>query len=261
MAGTFIFPRNLEKQRAMMRISIHQRNNDITDITRQMHSTLKVLQRIYLYMPTSIQYNDGLTYENVDLSSLLGVATDIVALAKNGATGQDVSDRKDVIQTQIIGRASGSGGLLGGAASQALIKSGQVVNPRTQMLFKGPVLRQFSFQYKLIPSNKQEAEDIYEMIKTIRAHAHPQTKGLTSETESTFIFPDIFRIEMVTNTGESSGGLKMARIADTYCTAISTNYNPTSNAFYAGGYPSEIDLGLTFQETKTISRTDIEGGY
>jgi hypothetical protein len=46
-----------------------------------------------------------------------------------------------------------------------------------------------------------------------------------------------------------------------YLTAINVNYNQTSPTFYEDGMPSEIDLSLTFQETKAISREDIKNGY
>jgi hypothetical protein len=255
--ANYTFPRNLQNHRAMMRISIHQRQNEISDISRQMHSTETVLSRIYLYMPTSIQISDGLTFENVNLSSALGMGIDAMGVVMNGG---DTSGVTDTIQAGVLqGVANGGGGLVAGAAAQALIQEGRVTNPRTQLLFKGPILRQFSFAHKLIPSNRAEAEDIYQMIKTIRKHSYPISDGMSSESESMFQFPDVFRVEMVSSTG--GGRLKMSKIADTYCTAITTNYNPTSNAFYAGGYPSEIDIAMTFQETKTLSRADIEQGF
>jgi hypothetical protein len=262
----FTFPRNLSKQRAMVRLSIHRRANQIDDVIRQAHSTQEVLARMYLYMPPSIQVNDGLTYENVDLSNLLGMGADIFNAARNRISGNDSGDiNVDAATTYATTQVAGSGGVVGGAASQALIQKGKVLNPRTQMLFKGPVLRQFSFTFKFIPSNKQEADDIYEMIKTIRLHSYPDTEGLTEGSEGVFTFPDIFRIEFITNPTEeefSSGGgssqLKMVRLGDTYCTAISTNYNPTSPSFYGGGYPAEVDLTLTFQETKVVTRNDIK---
>lgn len=272
------FPRNVAKQRAMLRLSIHQRRNEITETNRASRSTQTNLATIYLYMPQSVQFNDGLTYENVDLSSGLGILMDTVNLARSRVSGGDVTGGSvvDYATTAIATKAAGSGGFASGAASQALINSGQVLNPRTQMLFKGPVLRQFSFGYKFIPSNRDEAEDIFNIIKTIRTYAYPLSRSLTiQETEETdngpettntvvgdgtFIFPDIFRIEMVQNEGEGTN-LKMIKIADTYCTAVSTNYNPTANAFHAGGYPSEVDLTLTFQELTTLDRGSITRGY
>lgn len=260
----YTFPRNLSKQRAMMRISIHQRKNELTDVNRELHSTQTVLSRMYLYMPQSVQINDGLTYENVDLSNLLSVGMDLASAAGSKMSGNDVDIDTRTAGTHVLSQVAGSGGVTGGAASQALIQRGQVINPRTQMLFKGPVLRQFSFTFKFIPSNREEAEDIYSMIQEIRAHSYPSVDGAIEGGESAFNFPDIFRVEFLRNptdtefqSGGNSDQLKVTRLADTYCTAISTNYNPTSPTFFAGGYPSEIDLALTFQETKVITRSDI----
>lgn len=256
------FPSNIEDQHAIMRLSIFERNNDLIEGDQQFVATNNQLSSILLYMPTSIQFNDGLTFENVDMSNAVSLASDFIDALRKGSVG-DAEAREAIpnLQTRALSRVAGSGGIFGGLASQALIRSGQVLNPRTALLFRGPILRQFSFAFKFIPSDKGEADQIQEIIKTIRLNSYPSVD--VSQSESIFSFPNVFRISFVENPNSESGvnTLKMINIADTYCTAISTNYNPTANAFYEGGYPSEIDLTLTFQETRALNRNSIEQGF
>ena len=64
-----------------------------------------------------------------------------------------------------------------------------------------------------------------------------------------------------------AGGLPnkyMPRIIDTYLTTMSTNYNATGNSFHTndgvlGAAPTEIDISMTFQEVRAITRDDLYG--
>jgi hypothetical protein len=46
-----------------------------------------------------------------------------------------------------------------------------------------------------------------------------------------------------------------------YLTSVNVTYNSSTPAFYADGMPSEIDLQLTFQESKALNRALIMKGY
>ena len=43
-----------------------------------------------------------------------------------------------------------------------------------------------------------------------------------------------------------------------YLTGLNSTYNSGTNIFHADGSPIEIDIGLTFQETKVLTRAEIE---
>jgi hypothetical protein len=75
---------------------------------------------------------------------------------------------------------------------------------------------------------------------------------------ASYTFPDVFEIKYMSGNRENKNLIKFGRA---YLTAINVNYNQTSPTFYEDGMPSEIDLSLTFQETKAISREDIKNGY
>jgi glutamine cyclotransferase len=76
---------------------------------------------------------------------------------------------------------------------------------------------------------------------------------------STFKFPDIFEITYLTKGKQNK---HMIRQVESYLTAVSVTYNQTSPTFFADGMPSEVDLQLTFQESKALNRNMIQkGGY
>jgi hypothetical protein len=155
-------------------------------------------------------------------------------------------------------------GMVGGAAGQLLINRGEVVNPHTQMLFKSPALRQFSYSFKMMPRSLAEANQVIEIVKFFRTAAYPElgsgeqdSKGKSIEM-STFKFPDIFEITYLTKGKQNKNMIKQV---ESYLTSVSVTYNQTSPTFFADGMPSEIDLQLTFQESKALNRGMIKSGY
>lgn len=237
------FPKNTTEHQNWTRISIHDRVNEFKpEIGVQ--SVDEALHQIYLYMPAAIQVNDGLTYENVDLNTILGIIAGAVESKEGMATG----DMKTAALSKVA-----QGGVGSGVATQALLQKGEVLNPRTQMLFKGPILRQLALTYKLMPSNSDEATEIYNLIKVLRQSAYPK---LTQA--KFFVFPKLFRVGFVNLEG---GDVNMIKFQDMYLTAINTNYNATQPIFFEDGNPHEVDLTLSFQETEVITSEDVEAGF
>ena len=59
--------------------------------------------------------------------------------------------------------------------------------------------------------------------------------------------------------------IKETKILPCYLRDISVVYNPTNQSMHGGDDPhfTEVDMSLSFTETRTLSRqeVDIEGGY
>ena len=226
------------------------------------------LGSVSLYMPAGLQINDNLSYDNVDT----GVGGMLVNAYQNSATTTDAlktvakesPQLLDRLVSQKLASMSQEKGLVGGAAGQLLINRGEVVNPHTQMLFKSPALRQFNFNFKMIPRSKAEAKEIIKIVQFFRLAAYPDLGASVADSTgtqlnmATYKFPDVFEIKYLSSGRENKNLIKFGRA---YLTAINVNYNQTSPTFFDDGMPSEIDLSLTFQETKALSRVDIRNGY
>lgn len=258
----FQYPGNLDKHPVITRISIFKRLNDVSTssvtgaIGRAAQSILvspkaESLHTIYLYTPTAVTFADGLAYDNIDFNNAVSTALSAADQASQGAfAGMQESVKAGL--SNVVSDRAGSGGNLENAAAAATIAAGRVRNPRTQMLFKAPALRQLSLTYKFMPANAQESQTCYDMIQTIREHAYPNlVQGITFE------FPDIFRIQFGSIKG---GDAKMIQFADAYCTSVSVNYGASGPAFFPDASPAEIDLTLSFQETEVHSRQSIRSG-
>lgn len=232
--------------------------------------TAQALGSVTLYMPSSVTVNDNLSYDNADT----GIGGMMLNAAGSSANAGEFIDKlkdnaKPLAQratTHAMTQMAQSKGMAGGAAAQALINAGEVANPHTQMLFKSPALRQFTFNFKMVPRSLAEAKQIIEIVKFFRVAAYPELSNGTSPQGgtidmATFKFPDIFQIKYIT-TKNGKENPNMTKIVDSYLTSVTVTYNPSAPVFFDNGMPSEIDLTLAFQESKALNRGMImKGGY
>ena len=221
-------------------------------------TTEGVLATIYLYAPSSIQFSDGFAYDNQEMGILASAVFDAVDNAT--AAGRDINNLEMAgnFASGFFAASASAIGKRAGVAQQVRLRTGVARNPRTEMQFKTPNMRQLSLTWKLMPTNAQESETVFAMINKMRQHAYPSTGN--SGRQFAFAFPDIFQIDFVTRGG---GKAQMIQFAKAYCTGINTTYGSSGPAFFKGGRPVEIDLTMTFQEAEIQTResiTALDGG-
>lgn len=110
----------------------------------------------------------------------------------------------------------------------------------------------------MIPTSPAETEEIKKIVHTFRKHLYPKT----IELEGTGIpiayrFPNVFQIDMYygdKNLGDINPSLKFQRM---YLRNFSANYNPNSMGFHKNGDFNEVQISLTFTETKALTYEDI----
>lgn len=232
-----------------------------------------ILGSVNLYMPAGLQVNDNLSYDNVD-TGIGGMAVNAGQTYQNAVSRgeflkqvkNDLPAAGDRLVSQILASASQDKGVIGGAAGQVLINRGEVLNPHTQMLFRSPALRQFNFVFKMMARSRDEAKMIKNIVQFFREAAYPSLGNLEVDDAgkktvldmATYRFPDVFEIQYLSNHKKNNNLIKFGHA---YITAVTVGYNPTSPTFFDDGMPSEVDLSLTFQETKALTREDIRKGY
>ena len=69
-------------------------------------------------------------------------------------------------------------------------------------------------------------------------------------------FPDPFEIT-TTYKGKQVG----SKFLDAYLTSVSVSYNENGAAFHADGYPSDVNMTLSFIESKALTRKLVEEGF
>ncbi len=129
--------------------------------------------------------------------------------------------------------------------------TGQVLNPNMETLFKGPVIRNFGFTFKLSPRNPKEAERILQIIRFFKQGMAP----IRSETQLFLKSPNIFEIKYTHAGGDHKGLNKFKECALKSC---EITYNPDAGEYstFPDGIMNSYQMNLSFQELEPIYNDD-----
>lgn len=142
---------------------------------------------------------------------------------------------------------------------------GVILNPNVELLFTGHDLRNFSLNYKLIPRNQPEANNIKEIVNQFRKAVLPSfgngEYGLggfnANSAANNFIkVPSVCRVSFMHGSGLNKNVTQYKMCA---ITQVDVNYTPDGTyATYGDGNMVAIGLSLAFQETKLIFASEVE---
>ena len=156
-------------------------------------------QRCVLYMPSSFNMQDGVSYSTPSLGILgqsmkegieggsgiidggLSAATDglkSLIAGVTGGMGQDAARLAAARLTQSLTQNS----FADGAVRSALKTS---AHPNIALLFDKPELRTFRFQFKMQPTTEEEAIEIEKIVRFFRTELYPESFGISGSNTRT----------------------------------------------------------------------------
>lgn len=277
------FPSDLTNEHYMI-FSVMNRNRE----NRSAAVTETAIRNIVLPIPNNLQATYGAQYENEGLGALgaaaagrlsaeqLGQgANDIGELIKSkfgAATGAIKSGDNDgmlkaaAIVTPLVATAAATGGAgsvagaltglgTGGSVLSGVgVDEGIAINPHMAVLFKGVDMREHSFTYKFIARNSQESETLQKLIAVLKYHMHP---GYTAGTMA-FEYPDEFEISFADSISSN-----LYKIGTSVLKSLTVNYNGEGIPlfFEDTGQPVSIEISMAFQETKIVTRENMDTGH
>ena len=136
-------------------------------------------------------------------------------------------------------------------AFQALA-DGEITNPLVELLYNGPSLRQYGFNWTFSPKNQEESQLILDIVNKIKFHHLPEKRG------GMLKVPDVWKISIQIQGEESKFYQKFftAALAGVSYTQDSGGNHITT----PDGAPVASSLQLSFKEIKTITRDDYADG-
>lgn len=225
-----------------------------------------------LYLPQAVQIADRADYDNVDLG-IIGAGVEAGMNAGQGAINafadQALKNVDSVVRAITGGTATGTpAGRLAVNRAARLIPNEQargavrastrtVVNPNTRALFKSVPLREFTFNFKMIPTSVQETQMIKDIIFFFRKELYPELIDIDGLAAG-FEFPNVFDIAMYYK--DASNRLA-TRLQPCYLRNFSTTYNAGSMAFLEGGDFTEVDISMSFIESQALDKQKIREGF
>lgn len=206
-------------------------------------------RRVSLYLPVGLQFRDNVAYENTDLLS--GGVAGAIAAASSAAEGLRgaASQEQASLAAVRVAQKNQEVGNIARAASRI------TTNPNSRALFKSVALREFAFTFKFLPCSAKEAEEVKNIIQLFREELYPsdiRDAGISLG----YRFPNRFRIEIEYNGKEVTNKILPCFLRD-----VSVTYNPSTMAMHDDGNFSEIDMSVSFTESRTLDRKQIEAGF
>jgi len=231
---------------------------------------------VIMYMPPNLMIPDVLNYDNSSLGvsgafaeGALQSGGSAIGAAAAGAAGAAASLISGILGSQ--SNNSSSITTAGAVAAQTMLGNDGIggavrgstritVNPNMRTLFNHVSVREFQFDFALIPRSLREAQEIVKIIEFFRTQAYPEllkedVGGL--DVPYGYEFPSAWDITAMYKD-EVLQGLDFQRA---YLKNITTNYNPTQMGMFKSGHFNEIKLALAFVETKPLSRETIRKSY
>jgi hypothetical protein len=234
----------------------------------------KNLEHCFLYMPNSVQFDEGASWGATELGAMGNFAKQ--ALRGEGDPGDAVKNLQGGAITKLatavaVGAGAAAAGALGAIGMASLMPglggglkaAGRFQeNPYEEQLFNGIEFRTFSFEFAFAPSSEAEGIEVDHIIEMFRLHSRPNFVGGVMG-EGLYTFPNEFNIEFLMNeNGAFEEHSWLPSIYNCVCTNVSTNYSP--EGFWVAlrdGRPVSYSLSLSFTETKKITQDDILDGY
>ena len=238
---------------------------------------------IALYMPTDIQINDQMVY-NEDSRKMGALAetlfsgnyedafnpttlTSTAALTTIGFLAGGAASKASSLVSKIPIVGGLGGKILGGGASSvmsALIGaglaqvvgteiqrgSGKIANPNEILMYQSTAMRTFSFSWTILPDSLDESKQAAGLIKMFRMSAHARKDNLMIVT-----VPDHVIVSF-------HGAKDMIQLPPCVIESVNVTYNPNSSSFFKeNNAPVEIGLVISLKEMAPIYAGDVDKGY
>ena len=133
-------------------------------------------------------------------------------------------------------------------------QGGRVLNPNAEMLFQGPVIRDFAFSFLMIARSQKEGETIRKILRFLKVGMAPKFRTTTYLKS-----PDVFTLEYKNGKGQGDllktvnqfnpGGLAL--------TTMNVDYAPNGYwSAYRDSQPVILKMDLNFTELRPIYEGD-----
>ena len=183
------------------------------------------------------------------------IKKEMEALRGINPSGSSAKNFASATYTQIVSKLAGFAFGTDLDADTYLARSGgRVLNPNAEMLFQGPVIRDFSFSFLMIARNEKEGREIRRIIRFLKLGMAPKFRNTTYLKN-----PDIFTLEYKSGEGQNDvldtvnrfnpGGLAL--------TTMAVDYAPNGYwSAYKDSQPVAIKMDLSFTELRPIYEQD-----
>ena len=223
----------------------------------------KGIGTVILPVPGGIQDTNSVQWSGQNMNA---IEAELARLALSGITGganeffSTLKQQADAIakNNSEVGTAAAAAfaGAASGTGGQLLTRTtGAVINPNLELLFSGPALRTFSFQFKLNARERLESKEIVKIIRFFK-------QGSAAQKSKSHLFlksPHTFQIQYLHRGPEGKPNPFMNKIKECALQSVAVNYTPEGNyATFDDGAMTSYELTLQFSELEPVFNNDYD---
>jgi hypothetical protein len=217
----------------------------------------------YFPCPSNIAFGDAANLGSIDLGTV-GAAMDAIQNRGGTASGKMVATFEAAYKAagKTIGAAVDAA--TGGGITKQYFVNKAAVNQFTNTTFQGNNVRNFTFNFKLVAQSQKESDMITAIDHFFRINMYggAQEKNLSEHNFNTFLsYPPVWEIDFLESVSEKEGAKfneYLPKIFAAYLGGYNATFNTTAAAWHPGGAPLEVDMSLTFSETRALNAVDIK---
>ena len=226
-------------------------------------STKRLDTTIAMYMPPTVKTTYAAQYTDTSIS--LGTGAAITAL-KELEEGDREAGREKLTQALTEG-AGGAGRAIAnevdpGIIAQLEAQEGRILSDRMELAFKGVDKRKFSYDFKMMPRSKREADEVAEIIYAFKFHMLPEMTAGEKQDGRSLNYPSTFDIQYMYVNQENN---YLHKISTCYLESMDITYGGSRYTTFDGNEdgapPVETNITLNFAEIELITRERITEGF
>ena len=235
---------------------------------------LNAVGYVTLPIPNDISEANQTGWGEDSLSNIAALAMpDLIGSGLDAASANiagSVQKAFDAVRKTVIGSSTRVTQLLATKAAASVVQkfgvnvnpesyisraTGAAINPNLELLFNGPKLRQFGFQFKMTARSKEEAVEIRKIIRFFKKGMAPRRSASNPDASFFLGTPNVFKIKFLSGNTElkSIGKFKT-------CALVSFTANYTPDGFYAayndsaagGSQPISVTMQMGFNELTPV---------
>ena len=242
---------------------------DVRSLQLKNFSTTKSDVTVALYMPQTVQTSYNMDYRDAEIGAMSNAIYDFI---KDIQAGNSISDAAGAAGTP-LGMAALKMGIgvldtaLPGTKALAGIEMGAVMVPRTEVMFQGIGRREFSFTFTFMPKSEDEANEVYQIIKTFKTAMTPDFND--NKNIRVMNMPDMFEIKFMHNGAVPNDYLH--KVGRCFLQGMDVSYGGdrystfrSSKIPFGGGKgapPTKSTITLKFKEVEVVDRAKVEDGF
>jgi hypothetical protein len=211
---------------------------------------------ISLPIPQGITFGDSAQYSGLELGIAGKIAMDVASKGGNRQQAWEQAKKSAVDATSVFNVGRGlemaqNVSVAKSFAAGAAHAGGMFVNKNVVTNFGGIGTRGFSYTFKLIAGTREEAQTLQQMQRVFRLGLYPD--GSMDQLN----MPPRWLIKFIDlSTGRELSSVP--KLYECFLRDLSIVVNPSSNMWRVDNSPLEIDLMISFVETKALTASDID---